>query len=151
MKKTIIILIYLSIVPLNLYSQSCPTDSCYLVLKILSNDQKKPFLFEGSYVTRGGNKKSRLKAISGNTPFEIKIANSVAYFLVRGVKGDGKLLLKYKTSTEEKESFQYLGTEEVASIRWTPLSSGGAMVGWGSKKKDLRMPDELSVQAFTNQ
>lgn len=108
-------------------------------------------MFEGSYLSRAGNSKSVLKTISGKTPFELKIAYSIAYILLRGVKGDGKILFQYKTSTEEKNAYQYLGAEEVASIQWTPLSTGGAKVGWRSQKKDTWMPDELLVQVYTNQ
>lgn len=51
---------------------SCPVDTCWLILRVESNDAYTPFQFEGTCVTRGLNKKSSFQVISGKAPFELK-------------------------------------------------------------------------------
>jgi hypothetical protein len=146
------LLIGIPLISITSPAQQKEGSNTYLIVRIASNDMKREFSFKGTYVFKSG-KKSFYQVIDTKAPYELKTNSGVGFLVLRGESGDGKVTLKYKVSSEEKESFQYLDAGEVMVIEFTPLGKGAPSNIWQSKRSTLGfagIEHELKVWTFTN-
>jgi len=133
-----------------LVNTSMQDDSRFFMVQIQSNDSRSEFSFEGAYVFKS-NKKNFFQVLDSKAPFELKTVSGAGYIIIRGKAGDGKLVMRYKTSAGEKQSFQYIGKGEVVVVNFNPLPHRGAGTFWTAGKKNPMGMFELSVFVHTNE
>jgi hypothetical protein len=125
-------------------------NSRFLELQIQSNDYKSEFAFDGAYVFKS-DKRDFFQVLDTKAPYELKTVSGAGYVVIHGKAGNGKLVMRYKTSAGEKQSFQYIGQGEVVVVHFNPLPPRGAANFWiAGNRGPLGIP-ELIVYAHVNE
>jgi hypothetical protein len=141
------------LVPAITWGQTCKVDDRFLAVKVEAKEAKSDFTFELVYVFCRNGQPFEVKQLKNKAPFDFRITQGVAYLAVRGVSGDGKIVFKYKTSYEEKQSIQYISANELVAASWMPLAAAGSPGMFWTSHKPQKSPawNELSVITATKE